>query len=202
MMPVGARYEVPVQSTLNAVAAKIKDTEIEVVQISSRCPIHVCPRKTRRRCLDSPRDIGDELGEGIFRNGGWVIVGGLLGLASEGSSTFELYGKAMERRFPYFGFPFDRDPLHETSYELLLLHRRLGDSVATALRRWSFDADQVAEKQPHPYEGVRATLRYDPATQMATVPIVGLRRPVEDQVNLTAVLQDRFQMKRDATPAW
>jgi hypothetical protein len=97
--------------------------------------------------------------------------------------------KAVERQFFYFPFPFNRDPPRETSYEFLLLHRRLGDSVATVLRRWVFDAEQVAEKRPRPTEGVRATLCYDPATRMATVTIAGLRRPVEHQVNLTTVLQ-------------
>ncbi len=177
----------------SAVAAEIKDTEIVVVERSSTDPFTSAHGKPEWAVFTRHGISVMKLGEGIFRNGGWVIVGGLLGLASEGASTFELYGKAVERQFSYFPFPFHRDPPRETSYEFLLLHRRLGDSVATVLRRWVFDAEQVAEKHPRPTEGVRATLRYDPATRMATVTIAGLRRPVEQQVNLTTVLQTGSQ---------
>lgn len=84
-----------------------------------------------------------KLGEGLWGNGGWILRGGLLGLAREGDSMVELYGKAIE-------LPFHRDPLRATSYEFFLLHRKPSSPVATT--------------------------------------VVGLRRPMEDQVNLTTVL--------------
>ena len=116
-----------------------------------------------------------------------VIRGGLLGLAREGDSTIELYGKAVERQHSYF--QFHRDPPRETTYEFFLLHRKPSSPVATIVRRWMFDRAEVDEKQSRPTEGVRGTLRCDPGTQTATVTITGLKRPVEEKVDLTTVLQ-------------
>jgi hypothetical protein len=72
----------PYKSTLNAVAAKIKDAEIEVVQISSRYPFTSAHGKPEWAVWTRHGISAMKLGEGIFRNGGWVIVGGLVGMAT------------------------------------------------------------------------------------------------------------------------
>jgi hypothetical protein len=123
--------------------------------------------------------------------GQWRVgySGGLLGLVREGDSTFELYGKAVEWQHPYFPFPFHRDPPRDTGYEFFLLHRKPGSPEATIVRRWVFDRVEVDAKQSRPTEVVRATLRYDPDTQTATVMIMGLKRRVEEKVKLMTILR-------------
>ena len=54
------------------------------------------------------------VGKGIWTNGGWILRGGLAGEVQLGSVTFELFGKEVIRRIPYFPFPFHpRSPAQE-----------------------------------------------------------------------------------------
>src|SRR5262249_40066500 len=52
------------------------------------------------------------LKEGIWRNGGWILRGGLLVRVQLDSVTYDLFGKEVVRRSPYF--PFHRDPPEES----------------------------------------------------------------------------------------
>ena len=104
---------------------------------------------------------------------------------------FELYGKAVVRRFSYFPFPFHRAIPHETGYEFFLLHRRDGVPDATVVREWAFPADAVATRDAGHgiiVEDVKAYLDYDPRTHKATVAVQGLKQPFEEEVDLTAEL--------------
>jgi hypothetical protein len=116
----------------------------------------------------------------FWRNGGWVLQGGLLARARGRSAAIELYGKAVIRRPPYVpGGPFPRDPPMTTGYEFFLLLRKPNVPRATILRQWTFQPGDVAKDA-----GVRATLRYNAATRTATVAITGLKTPVEDIVEI------------------
>jgi hypothetical protein len=105
----------------------------------------------------------------LWRNGGWVLQGGLLARAREPSSTIELYGKAVIRQPAYVpGGPFPRDPP---------MRRKANVQRAAILRQWTFQPGDVAKDG-----SVRATLQYNPATRMAIVTIKGLKTPVEETV--------------------
>jgi len=132
-----------------------------------------------------------ELGHGVWRNGGWVLTGGLLRRSVDGASTFELYGKAVVRRFSYFAFPFHRATPHETGYEFFLLHRRDGVRGATVVREWIFPPEAVVTKNVGGgvvVEDVSAYLDYDPRTRRATVAVQGLKQHFEEEVDLTSEL--------------
>jgi len=114
----------------------------------------------------------------LWRNGGWVLQGGLLARVREQSSAIELYGKAVIRRPAYVpGGPFPRDPPMMTGYEFFLLLRKANVPRATILRQWTFQPDDVAKDS-----SIRATLRYNTATRTAIVTIMGLKTPVEETV--------------------
>ena len=114
----------------------------------------------------------------LWRNGGWVLRGGLLARARDRSSAIELYGKAVIRRPPWVSLgPFRRDPSATTGYEFFLLLRKVGVPRAAILRQWTFQPEDVASAGP-----VRAALRYDAASRAARVTVGGLKRPVDDTV--------------------
>ena len=126
-----------------------------------------------------------QYGEGFLGNGGWVLTGGLLGRAKEGSTIIELYGKAVMHQLPYFPFPFHRLTPDETGFEFFLLQREGGCPSATIVRKWTISPQEVALKPQRvgpPEEDVRATLEYDDTTQQATVTITGLTRPFKESV--------------------
>lgn len=114
----------------------------------------------------------------LWRNGGWVMRGGLLARARARGSAVELYGKAVIRRPPWVSLgPFRRNPPATTSYELFLLLRKANAPHATIVRRWIVPPDEVVEAG-----SVKATLRYDAASRTAQVAITGGKRPVDDTV--------------------
>ena len=114
----------------------------------------------------------------VWRNGGWVLQGGLLARVGDHSSAIELYGKAVIRRPPYVpGGPFPRDPPMTTGYEFFLLLRKANAPRATILRQWTFQPSDVVEAGR-----VTARLQYDAATRKAVVTIAGLKSPVEETV--------------------
>jgi hypothetical protein len=114
----------------------------------------------------------------LWRNGGWILQGGLLSRVKEQSAALELYGKAVIRRPPYVpGGPFPRDPPMTTGYEFFLVLRKAGAPRATILRQWIFQPSDVVEAGR-----VRARLQNDTATRKAVVTITGLKTPVEDTI--------------------
>jgi len=116
----------------------------------------------------------------LWRNGGWVLQGGLLARARGRSAAIELYGKAVIRRPPYVpGGPFPRDPPMTTGYEFFLLLRKPNVPRATILRQWTFQPGDVAKDA-----SVKAMLKYDAAARTATVAIMGLKTPVEGIVEI------------------
>jgi hypothetical protein len=114
----------------------------------------------------------------LWRNGGWILQGGLLGLVREQSSVIELYGKAVIRRPAYVpGGPFPRDPPMTTGYEFFLLLRKANVPHATVLRQWTFNQVMWSRTaQSGRWSGNNA------ATRTATVTIMGLKTPVEETV--------------------
>ena len=114
----------------------------------------------------------------LWRNGGWILQGGLLSRVREQSSAIELYGKAVIRQPPYVpGGPFPRDPPMTTGYEFFLLLRKANIPQATILRQWTFQPEDVSKER-----WVRDTLQYNKMTRMASVTILGLKIPVQDNV--------------------
>jgi len=114
----------------------------------------------------------------LWRNGGWVLRGGLLARVRENTSAIELYGKAVIRQPPYVpGGPFPRDPPMKRGYEFFLMLRQAKVPRATILRQWIFQPRDVVKDGP-----VRATLQYNATTRTATVTIMGLKTPVEETV--------------------
>ena len=114
----------------------------------------------------------------LWRNGGWVLRGGLLARRRGRSSAIELYGKAVIRRPPWVSLgPFQRDPPMTTGYEFFLLLRKANVSRAEAVRQWTVPPADVADPA-----SVRAMMRYDTATHTATVTIRGLKTPVDEAV--------------------
>jgi hypothetical protein len=125
---------------------------------------------------------------GFWHNGGWELVGGLLGRAVADSSSLELWGKAAVQVFPYFPFPFHREIPHETGYEFFLLLRQPGSTPATVVRQWAFKPNEVVVTHATTggnYEDVRAVLKYNEAARTATVAVSGLKRPFEDRLDLS-----------------
>jgi len=117
----------------------------------------------------------------LWRNGGWVLQGGLLARVKNESVALELYAKAVIRQPPYIpGGPFPRDPRTTTGYEFFLLLRKAAASRATILRQWTFQPSDVVEAGR-----VKARLQYDTATRKAIVTIMGLKTPAEDTVEFT-----------------
>lgn len=114
----------------------------------------------------------------LWRNGGWILQGGLLARVKEQSAALELYGKAVIRRPPYVPRgPFPYDPPMTTGYEFFLLLRKASAPRATILQQWIFQPRDVAKDGQ-----VSATVQYNAATQTATVTIMGLKRRVEETV--------------------
>ena len=111
--------------------------------------------------------------------------------ASVGPSSFELYGKAVVHRHPYFPFPLYREIPHDTGYEFFLLHRKAGVLRATIIRKWTMPSDDVVStRTTHGgiEEDVRGVLQYDATSQSATVTITGLKHRFEERVDLSTEL--------------
>ena len=116
----------------------------------------------------------------LWRNGGWIMRGGLLQRVRADSSAIELYGKAVIRQPPYVpGGPFPRNPPTRTGYEFFLLLRKPNAPTATILRQWIFPPTDVVEAGR-----VTARLKYDTPTGKAIVTIFGVKRSVEDTVTV------------------
>lgn len=130
-----------------------------------------------------------QYGEGFWGKGGWVLEGGLVGRAKEGSSTIELYGKAVVHQLPYTQFLIDRDiPYESGGYEFYLLQREGSCPRATIVRKWTVTPQEVQLKPQSvgpPVEDVRAILDYESPAKLATVTITGLTRPFRESVAIS-----------------
>ena len=124
--------------------------------------------------------------EGYWRNGGWTLTGGPLGVAADPDSTIELFGKTVIRTAVHISSGMlHRDPPTETGYEFFLLRRMYATGAATIIRRWVVQPADVV-KDWSGYPRAEAVLRYDAPAQVATVSITGLKQPVNDSVDVSA----------------
>jgi hypothetical protein len=171
---------------------QIDDSRTSVSEGRSPLSFESARGRPEEAALSDHRISVMRLGEGFWRNGGWVLKGGLLARAGDGPSTIELYGKAVVHRQSYFAFPFHRDPPHDTGYEFFLLHRKAGVTRATIINQWIFRPDDViVESSPHggTEENVRGMLRYEPTSRIAIITITGLKRPFEERVDLSSAIE-------------
>jgi hypothetical protein len=124
--------------------------------------------------------------EGYWRNGGWTLTGGPLGVAADAESTIELFGKAVIRTSVHVpSGMLHRDPPTETGYEFFLLRRSQATGAATIIRRWVVQpADVVKDRSG--YSRAEAVLRYDASATVAAISITGLKQPVNDRVDVSA----------------
>jgi len=122
-----------------------------------------------------------QLGEGLFANGGWVLHGGLLRRIRDGLATYELYGKAVDRQFPHIPFPIHSDPPRERGYEFFLTYKRAGELKATIIRKWSFSVNEVAIEDYR----IRGKLHYEPTTRIATATFTGFNKAIEERIDLS-----------------
>ena len=139
--------------------------------------------------------------EGYWRNGGWTLTGGPLGVAATTKSTIELFGKATVRtpvHIPAGIFHFD--PPSETGYDFFLLQRPHSTGVAVIIRRWVVQPADVVKDQ-HGYPRAEAVLKYDTSTQIAEVSITGLRQPVKDRVDVSGAAPAQVNESRASHPA-
>lgn len=126
---------------------------------------------------------------GLWLKGGWLLQGGLLARVEDQASTVELYGKMVMRAEPVFLFTYfvsihGPDNVRPYADEFFLLLRKKGSERATVLRKWVFN------QQESEMGVVRGLLRYDPATKVATVTILGLKHPFEEHIDLSETLRD------------
>ncbi len=128
------------------------------------------------------------LREGFWRNGGWVVRGGLLDSVQMGDAILELYGKSTTRRAPYFPVRLDPWLPETTEYEFFLL-QRLGSPCALTLRTWRFgsedvDAVPVSSGQKRP-RGVMGRMTSDAPARSIAVIITGLKQPFSESTALS-----------------
>src|SRR5688572_28137641 len=91
-----------------------------------------------------PHTVSDSYGifvrrhvEGYWRNGGWTLIGGPLGVVSDEEFTIELLGKAIIRAPVHIPAGiFHLDPPTETGYEFFLLRRSHATGIGVIIRRW------------------------------------------------------------------
>ena len=124
--------------------------------------------------------------EGYWRNGGWTLTGGPLGIAIREDSTIELFGKAIIRTAVHIpSGMLHRDPPTETGYEFFLLRRPLTSGKALVIQRWVVHpVDVVRDRDGYPR--ARALLRYEQSTRVAEVSITGIRQPINARVQVPA----------------
>jgi hypothetical protein len=131
------------------------------------------------------------LREGFWRNGGWVVRGGLLDSVPIDGKVLELYGKATSRRASYFPFRLDPWLPDSTDYEFFLLHR-VGVPRAHLLRQWRFGPEDVdlipVSSEQKRARAVKGSMRFDPAARSVTVIIIGLKQRFEESMALSALV--------------
>ena len=125
------------------------------------------------------------VGKGIWTNGGWVLQGGLLDSVVVGSATYDLFGKKVIRRIPYFPFPFHRDPPKESGFEFFLLRRVQTDARASVVRHWVFLPADV-QLSEHGSTDISAIMTREPGSQTVVITVRGLKRPFVERIDLAA----------------
>lgn len=171
-----------------AVAIELVEGKIVRSELPAKESIEYSRGTPESAGLGSPGVSVMQLGEGFWGNGGWVLKGGLLGIATDGPSAFELHGKAVVHRQSYFPFPFHRTIPHDTGYDFFLLHRHPGFPNATIVRKWKFTPQQVDLKPQHvgpPDVDVHGTLRYDASAKNAIITITGFTSAIEENINVS-----------------
>lgn len=172
-----------------AVAIQIRDGQVHKSERPAKEQSGPWPRTPEAAYFYSIGVSVVQFGEGFWGNGGWILEGGLLGRAKEGSTTIELYGKAVVHQLPYTQFLFDRIiPRESGGYEFYLLQHEGSYPRATIVRKWTIPPHEVVLKPQSvgpPEEDVRATLEYDDTTKRATVGITGLTRPFKESVAIS-----------------
>lgn len=129
---------------------------------------------------------------GLWRVGGWSLEGGLLDRVQELTSSLELYGKQVTRTEPFFilGTKLWHAPKEKFSYEFFLLQRRQGVSRGTVLKKWVIRPEEIQQSNEGASPDIRAYLKYDSATKVATVSITGLKRHFEDHIDVSGAFRD------------
>ena len=140
----------------------------------------------------------NKTGEGFWGNGGCSLLGGLLDEVSFGPSCIQLYVKVVEHHHSHFIVPFlfHRNHPIDTGYEFLLLHRKQGIPGAQIIRTWVFPPDEVvleADGHGGTDSDVRASLHYDSTSHVATLRVRGLKKPIQEHVDLTSELAGTLQ---------
>jgi hypothetical protein len=165
------------------------------------------PKKTLTTVkMDSPRGLWSEpyginvtkTGEGFWGDRGWSLRGGLLDEVSIGPSRIQLYARFVERNLFYVPIPFfwHRDHPVETGYDFFLLHRKQGIPGAQIIRTWVFPPDEVvlkADGHGGTDSDVQASLHFDASSHVATLRVRGLKKPIEERVDLTSELESALQ---------
>jgi hypothetical protein len=110
----------------------------------------------------------------------------VLTLGADAESTIELFGKTVIRTAVHVpSGMLHRDPPTETGYEFFLLRRSQATRAATIIQRWVVQpADVVKDRSGYPRAW--AVLKYDASAQVAAVSITGLKKPVNDRVDVSA----------------
>jgi hypothetical protein len=153
--------------------------------------VSALPGGRLKASLLSPGIVVRRVGKGIWTNGGWVLQGGLAGEVQLGSVTFELFGKEVIRRIPYFPFPFHRDPPHETGCEIFLVRREQRAVRRTIVREWVFSPKDVKLSE-YGSTNISATVTREPNSEaMIVIAVHGLQSPFAQRIDLT----DAIKMK-------
>ena len=132
----------------------------------------------------SVQDLRETRLLGLWRLGGWQLLGGLLALAEISPGRLELYGKLALRIEPYFALPHREAPQQRWSYEFFLVRRDGSTGSAEVVRRWLFEAPQVILGR-FPDRPVRAELKYDPTSRRARFLVHGLASPFQEEFEVT-----------------
>ncbi len=117
-----------------------------------------------------------------------------MGRSIDSRLTIDLYGKVIEHIPPHVWRPWwMSEPRERGGYEFFLLSRLEGLSGATVLREWIVLPEEVILEEDSLTgtlkSQVQASLRYDPATRIATVDITGFKKLFHEQVDLSSVIK-------------
>jgi hypothetical protein len=121
---------------------------------------------------------------GLWRRGGWQLLGGVLARADTPAGPLELYGKLALRIEPYFGLPHRVAPKQQWSYEFFLVRRDRSTARGEVVRKWMFEPPQVLSGPYPSAHPVRADLSYDPISRRVRLSVDGLASPYRDEIEI------------------
>jgi hypothetical protein len=154
--------------------------------------------------------FGIDVSETRSTNAGWHLEGGLIGRIQLPDFSIDLFGRETTRiHGPTYAAEVGRDH----TYEFFLVVRSRGASQGRAVRQWRFPPKELAmtgdpvdpaifqrstrsrhadvadildpPRGAYPRHFIDGYLDFDPATKTATVTVTGLKRPFQDQVDLS-----------------